>query len=241
MEKNIDGELLNVPEHVAIIMDGNGRWAKRFHMPRTFGHKKGAANVEKICEIADDIGIKYLTIYAFSTENWKRPDDEVSTLMDLFYKYLVDFLDRVMRNNMRMRIIGDRQGLSQRILDAIDRIETQSAKNTGMQFTIAINYGSRDEMLRAMKKMVSDGHTDPEEYSEELFASYLDTAQLPDPDLVIRTSGEQRISNYLLWQIAYSEFYFTDTLWPEFGREDLLEAIRAFSGRDRRYGGVKNA
>jgi len=240
MEKMINGELLNVPRHVAIIMDGNGRWAKRYHMPRTFGHKRGASVVEKTCENADEIGIKYLTLYAFSTENWKRPDEEVGTLMDLFYKYLVDFLDRVMKNNIRVRVIGERSRLSSKILKAVDNIEQRSRNNDGLQFTIAINYGSRDEMIRAMKKMAADGHTDPDEITEELFSSYLDTAELPDPDLLIRTSGEQRISNYLLWQIAYSELYFAPVLWPEFDREALLDAVRAYSRRDRRYGGVKN-
>jgi len=239
MQKMIDGELLNVPRHVAIIMDGNGRWAKRFHMPRTFGHKRGASVVEKTCENADEIGIKYLTLYAFSTENWKRPEEEVGTLMDLFYKYLVDFLDRVMKNNIRVRVIGERSRLSSKILQAVDNIEQRSKNNDGLQFTIAINYGSRDEMIRAMKKMAADGHTDPGEITEELFSSYLDTAEIPDPDLLIRTSGEQRISNYLLWQIAYAELYFTPVLWPEFDRNALIDAVRAYSRRDRRYGGVK--
>lgn len=230
-----------MPQHVAIIMDGNGRWAKKRHMPRTYGHTKGAANVESICEIADDLGIRYLTIYAFSTENWSRPQNEVSTLMDLFYRYLVDFLERVMQHNMRMRIIGRRDGLSDKILGAIDNIETKSKNNTGLQFTIAINYGSRDEMIRAMQKMLADGYTDPAKITPELYESYLDTAELPDPDLLIRTSGEERISNYLLWQIAYSELYFTPVLWPDFGRGDLVAAIREYTKRDRRFGGVKNA
>ena len=239
MEKIIDGERLNIPEHVAIIMDGNGRWAKQRMMPRNYGHKVGAENVEQICEDAWDLGIKYLTVYAFSTENWKRPQAEVDTLMKLFYKYLVEYLGRIMKNNMCVRIIGDRSGLSDKINEAIDRLEAESAANTGLNFTIALNYGSRDEMIRAMRRMVSDGHTDPDEITEALFNSYLDTGILPDPDLVIRTSGEQRISNYLLWQIAYSELYFTDVAWPDFNKAKLIEAIREYTRRDRRFGGVK--
>ncbi len=238
MERTIDGELLNIPQHVAIIMDGNGRWARQHHRPRTFGHKKGAAIVEQICDDAWELGIKYLTLYAFSTENWKRPADEVTTLMGLFHQYLVSYLDRMMKQNIRIRIIGDRRGLSQQILDDIERDERESAGNTGLQFNIALNYGSRDEMIRAMQKMAADGHTKPEEITPELFSSYLDTAGMPDPDLLIRTSGEQRISNYLLWQIAYSELYFTPVLWPDFNRDVLLDAIRAYSKRDRRFGGV---
>lgn len=239
MEKIIDGERLNVPEHVAIIMDGNGRWAKQRMMPRNYGHKVGAENVEQICEDAWNLGIKYLTVYAFSTENWKRPQTEVDTLMKLFYKYLVEYLGRIMKNNMCVRIIGDRSGLSDKINEAIDRLEAESASNTGLNFTIALNYGSRDEMIRAMRRMVSDGHTDSEEITEALFNSYLDTSMLPDPDLVIRTSGEQRISNYMLWQIAYSELYFTDAAWPDFDKAELIEAIREYTRRDRRFGGVK--
>ncbi len=239
MEKMIDGERLNVPQHVAIIMDGNGRWARQRMMPRNYGHKVGAENVEQICEDAWNLGIKYLTVYAFSTENWKRPQAEVDTLMKLFYKYLVEYLERIMKNNMCVRIIGDRNGLSDKINEAIDRLEEESAGNTGLNFTIALNYGSRDEMIRAMRRMVSDGHSDPDSISEEVFNSYLDTSMLPDPDLVIRTSGEQRISNYLLWQIAYSELYFTDAAWPDFDRQHLIEAIREFTHRDRRFGGVK--
>ncbi len=239
MEKIIDGERLNVPAHVAIIMDGNGRWARQRMMPRNYGHKVGAETVEQICEDAWDIGIKYLTVYAFSTENWKRPQAEVDTLMKLFYKYLVEYLERIMKNNMCVRIIGDRSGLSDRINDAIDRLEEKSAANTGLNFTIALNYGSRDEMIRAMRRMAADGITEPEKITEEVFGRYLDTAVLPDPDLVIRTSGEQRISNYLLWQIAYSELYFTDIAWPDFNKAHLIEAIREYTRRDRRFGGVK--
>jgi len=239
MERNIDGELLDVPAHVAIIMDGNGRWAKMHHRPRTFGHKRGAARVKELCNIAWDLGVKYLTLYAFSTENWKRPQDEVSTLMELFYQYLSDQLANIMQNNIRIRIIGEREGLSDKVLGAIEHDEKMSENNDGLQFNIALNYGSRNEMIRAMRKMIADGGTDPSLIDEKLFESYLDTAGMPDPDLVIRTSGEQRISNYLLWQIAYSELYFTPVMWPDFDRDALVDAIRAYSARDRRFGGVK--
>ncbi|MGN0204856.1 MAG: isoprenyl transferase [Coprococcus sp.] len=238
MEKIIDGEKLNVPEHVAIILDGNGRWAKKRFMPRNYGHMQGAKTVEDMCEVIWNLGVKYFTVYAFSTENWKRPQSEVDALMKLLRNYLVDCLERTAKNNMRVRVIGDKTGLSPDIAAAIEELEAASSVNTGLNFTIAINYGSRDEMIRAMKKMLADGHTDPEELTEELFAAYLDTAGMPDPDLVIRTSGEQRVSNFLLWQLAYSEFYFTPVLWPDYNRETMIEALRAYSKRDRRFGGV---
>ena len=238
MERIIDGEKLNVPEHVAIILDGNGRWAKKRLMPRNYGHLQGAKTVEEMCEVIWNLGVKYFTVYAFSTENWKRPQSEVDALMKLLRNYLVDCLERTAKNNMRVRVIGDKTGLSPDIAAAIEELEAASSVNTGLNFTIAINYGSRDEMIRAMKKMLADGHTDPEELTEELFESYLDTAGMPDPDLFIRTSGEQRVSNFLLWQLAYSEFYFTPVLWPDYNRDTMIEALRAYSKRDRRFGGV---
>ena len=241
MEKMIDGEMLNVPEHVAIILDGNGRWAKKRFMPRNYGHMQGAKTVEDMCEVSRDLGIKYFTVYAFSTENWKRPQSEVDALMKLLRKYMVDCLERTAKNNMRVRVIGDKTGLSEDIQKSIADVEEASAGNTGLNFTIAINYGSRDEMIRAMKKLAADcaaGKQDPEEITEQVVASYLDTAGMPDPDLVIRTSGEQRVSNFLLWQLAYSEFYFTPVLWPDYKKETMIEAIRAYSKRDRRFGGV---
>ena len=206
----LDG--LKIPQHVSIILDGNGRWAKSKGMPRTYGHTMGAKNIEQICMDADDIGIKYLTVYAFSTENWNRPSSEVAALMRLLNFYLKTIGKKAMKNNMRMRIIGDREGLSDDIRRAIDDIEELTKNNTGLQFLIAINYGSRNEMIRAMKKMLTDykkGDFKEEELNEEKFASYLDTADVPDPDLMIRTSGEERLSNYLMWQHAYCEFYFT--------------------------------
>ena len=241
MEREIDGRILNVPEHVAIILDGNGRWAKKRFMPRNYGHAQGSKNVEKMCEVAWDLGIKYFTVYAFSTENWKRPQKEVNTLMKLLRDYLTDCIERTSKNNMRVRILGDKTGLSEDIRQAIDELEVVSAKNTGLNFSIALNYGSRDEMVRAMRKMsrdVASGNLAPEAITEKVFESYLDTAQIPDPDLMIRTSGEQRLSNFLLWQLAYTEFYFTDVLWPDFGRDDLVRAIEQYNSRERRFGGV---
>ncbi len=235
-------EGLKIPTHVSIILDGNGRWAKSKGMPRTYGHTMGAKNIEQICMDADDIGIKYLTVYAFSTENWNRPSSEVAALMKLLFHYLRTIGKKAMKNNMRMRIIGDQEGLPDDIREAIVALEDLTKENTGLQFQIAINYGSRDEMLRGMKKMLADYKEEKfsiEELDEALYASYLDTADIPDPDLMIRTSGEERLSNYLLWQHAYSEFYFTKVPWPDFKREDLLEAIRAYTSRDRRYGAIK--
>lgn len=242
MEKEINGKILNIPQHVAIILDGNGRWAKRRMMPRNYGHTQGSKNVEKMCEVAWNMGIKYLTVYAFSTENWKRPQSEVDTLMKLLRNYLKDCIKRTTKNNMRVRILGDKTGLSEDIRQAIDELEEVSAKNTGLNFSIALNYGSRDEMVRAMRKMAADienGKLISKDIDEKCFESYLDTADIPDPDLMIRTSGEERLSNFLLWQLAYSEFYFTDVLWPDFNEKELARAIEAYNGRERRFGGVK--
>lgn len=242
MEREIDGEMMNIPQHVAIILDGNGRWAKKRFMPRNYGHAQGSKNVEKMCEVAWNLGIKYFTVYAFSTENWKRPQSEVDTLMKLLRDYLKDCIKRTSKNNMRVRILGDKTGLSDDIREAIEELERVSAQNTGLNFSIALNYGSRDEITRAVRHLaqdVKDGALAPEAVDETCIASYLDTADIPDPDLLIRTSGEERLSNFLLWQLAYSEFYFTDTLWPDFDRAALIDAIRAYNHRDRRYGGVK--
>ncbi|MBQ3600680.1 MAG: isoprenyl transferase [Lachnospiraceae bacterium] len=231
-----------IPQHVAIILDGNGRWAKKRFMPRNMGHVQGAKTVEKVCEDAYDLGIKYLTVYAFSTENWKRSEDEIGALMKLLDKYLQDCLERSSKNNMRVRVIGDVTRLSTGLQEKIAELEEKSSVNTGLNFTVALNYGGRDEMIRAMKKMVNDvenNNISAEDISEEKFSSYLDTKGIPDPDLMIRTSGEQRISNFLLWQMAYSEFYFTDVLWPDFDKSELEKAIAHYAKRDRRYGGVK--
>lgn len=242
MEKIIDGEKLNIPEHVAIIMDGNGRWAKKRLMPRNFGHKAGAKTVEQICEDAHDLGIKYLTVYAFSTENWKRSVEEVTGIMNLLRNYLVDCIERASKNNMRVRIIGDRTALDKDIVEKIEELEEKTACYDGLNFTIALNYGGRDEIRRAVTKIAEDtrsGKLLESNIDESLISSYLDTRDMPDPDLLIRTSGELRLSNYLIWQLAYTEFYFTDVLWPDFSKKDLEDAIRYFNGRDRRYGGVK--
>ncbi len=235
-------EDLKIPQHIAIIMDGNGRWAKKRHLPRTAGHIQGAKTVEQIIEDCDDLGVKYLTVYAFSTENWKRPADEVKALMNLLRDYMKTCIRRVNKNNMTVRVIGDKTKLDQDIQDKIAELEEISAKNTGITFTIAINYGSRDEIVRATTRMLEDcknGDLLPSEMSEDVFSGYLDTAGMPDPDLMIRTSGELRLSNYLLWQLAYSEFYFTDCAWPDFNKKELIKAIEFFNGRDRRFGGVK--
>ena len=235
---------MKIPQHVAIILDGNGRWAKSKGMPRNYGHTVGAKNVETVCQAAHDMGIKYLTLYAFSTENWKRSAEEVGALMQLFRFYMVRLLKVASANNVRVKMIGDRTRFDQDIIDGINRLESETKDNTGLTFVIAVNYGGRDEITRAMKKLAADcaaGKQDPEEITEQVVASYLDTAGMPDPDLLIRTSGEIRLSNYLLWQLAYTEIYVTDCLWPDFDQEELEKAIMAYNRRDRRYGGVKQA
>ena len=233
---------MNVPKHVAIILDGNGRWAKAKGMPRNYGHTAGAKNVETVCQAAHDLGVKYVTMYAFSTENWNRPEGEVEALMKLLESYLKNCIKTADKNNMRVRVIGDTTRLSERFQERIRELEAASAKNDGLNLQIAINYGSRDEMTRAMRRMSEDvaaGKRKPEEITESVFEEYLDTAGIPDPDLLIRTSGELRLSNFLLWQLAYSEFYFTDVPWPDFKKEELVKAIEKYNERDRRYGGVK--
>ncbi|NLL93816.1 MAG: isoprenyl transferase [Clostridiales bacterium] len=240
-KKNIDTSNMRIPNHVAIILDGNGRWAKKHLMPRNYGHKKGAQTVETICEDAFNIGIKYLTVYAFSTENWNRPEKEVSALMKLLEDYLTDSIVRSTKNNMKVRIIGDKSKLREVLQEKISLLEDATRNNTGLNFTIAINYGSRDEMIRAVKKMASDVSMNKlavTDITDKIFETYLDTNDIPDPDLLIRTSGEQRLSNYLLWQLAYTEFYFTDCLWPDFDKFELLKAVEQYNKRDRRYGKV---
>jgi undecaprenyl diphosphate synthase len=234
---------MKIPRHVAIILDGNGRWAKSKGMPRNYGHTVGAKNVETVCQAADELGIEYLTLYAFSTENWNRPASEVEALMKLLESYLKNCIRTAEKNNMRVRVIGEIGRLSEKFQQRIRELEIASAKNTGLNLTIAINYGSRDEMLRAMRHMLADvreGKLSEDAIDETVFASYLDTRDLPDPDLLIRTSGEQRLSNYLLWQLAYSEFYFTEVPWPDFHKKELEDAVEAYNNRDRRFGGVKD-
>ena len=242
MKREINGELLNVPEHVAVIMDGNGRWAKKRFLPRNYGHAEGAKALEAIFENCDKLGIKYLTVYAFSTENWKRSVEEVTGIMNLFRKYLVDSIERSNNSNMKVNLIGKREGLPEDIVQKMDDLERETAGNTGLQFHIAINYGGRDEIVRAVKKIMKDadaGKISADDIDESLFAEYLDTKGVPDPDLLIRTSGEERTSNFLPWQLAYSEFYFTDTLWPDFDMDSLIEAVRYYNKRERRFGDAK--
>lgn len=230
-----------VPEHVAIILDGNGRWAKKRGMPRNYGHVQGAKNVEVVCRAAWNMGIKYLTVYAFSTENWNRPQDEVDALMKLLNKYMRNCQKTAKKNNMKVRVIGDRSGLSEEIQRDIAALEEATKDYDGLNFTIALNYGGRDELTRAVKKIaasVESGEIRPEEITEDMISTSLDTAEIPDPDLMIRTSFELRISNYLLWQLAYSEFYFTEVPWPDFDEEELRKAVAAYALRDRRFGKV---
>ncbi|MEF9945726.1 MAG: isoprenyl transferase [Lachnospiraceae bacterium] len=233
---------MNVPQHIAIILDGNGRWAKKKNMPRNYGHAQGSKNVERICEDAYKMGVKYLTVYAFSTENWNRPDSEVDALMTLLRNYMKTCLKTAERNRMKVRAIGDLEGLDDDIRGRIAELEEASKENDGLHFQIAINYGSRDEILRATKRMLTDckkGKLEPEDFGQKQFESYLDTAGIPDPDLLIRTSGEMRLSNFLLWQLAYTEIYVTDVLWPDFTKKELGKAIEQYNSRDRRYGKVK--
>ena len=233
---------MKVPQHVAIILDGNGRWAKAKGMPRNYGHAQGSKNVERICEEAWRMGIKYLTVYAFSTENWNRPKDEVDALMKLLRNYMKTCLKTAAKNDMKVRVIGDIEPLDEDIKKRIGELEAATVDNGGLNFTIALNYGSRDEMTRAARRMAqdcADGKLDPDKIDESVFESYLDTHGIPDPDLMIRTSGEQRLSNYLLWQLAYSEFYFTDVPWPDFTKEELVKAVEEYNHRHRRFGGVE--
>ena len=232
---------MRVPNHIAIILDGNGRWAKKRGMPRSFGHVKGCENLEDICEVAKELGVKYLTVYAFSTENWKRSKEEVDGLMKLFRNYLKKCIKISQKNNMRVKVIGDITAFDSDIQESIKKLEDFSKDFTDLHFQIALNYGSRDEITRAVNRMLEDQKAGKLEtpVSEDTISDYLDTAGIPDPDLMIRTSGELRLSNYLLWQLAYSEFYFTDVPWPVFKKEELIKAIEKYNERDRRYGGVK--
>lgn len=232
---------MRVPNHIAIILDGNGRWAKKRGMPRSFGHVKGCENLEDICEVAKELGVKYLTVYTFSTENWKRSKEEVDGLMKLFRNYLKKCIKISQKNNMRVKVIGDITAFDSDIQESIEKLEDFSKDFTDLHFQIALNYGSRDEITRAVNRMLEDQKAGKLEtpVSEDTISGYLDTAGLPDPDLMIRTSGELRLSNYLLWQLAYSEFYFTDVPWPDFKKEELVKAIEKYNERDRRYGGVK--
>lgn len=235
-------ENLKIPQHVAIILDGNGRWAKSKGMPRNYGHVKGAANIEPICRAADKMGIKYLTVYLFSTENWKRDKSEIDALMKLFHSYMKHAKKDAADNNMKCRVIGDPTPLDDDLKASLVDLVESSKDNTGLNFTLAINYGSRDEITRGMRKMCEDYRSgkiaSPDDITEKLISSYLDTKEIPDPDLLIRTSGEERLSNYLMWQLAYAELYFTKVPWPAFSKKDLEDAVIEYNHRHRRFGGL---
>ena len=232
---------LQVPSHVAIIMDGNGRWARRRGMPRKMGHVEGCKVVEQTVRDAADLGISYLTVYAFSTENWKRSEDEVSALMQLFRIYIKKLLKVATEKNVKVVMIGERSRFAPDLIEGLNELEEKTKDNTRKTFVIAINYGARDALRRGMTRMAQDvkeGKLEPDSITEQTINGYLDTAGLPDPDLLIRTSGELRLSNFLLWQLAYTELYVTDVLWPDFNKDCLVEAIRSYGKRERRFGGV---
>ena len=242
IKKNPPVEPEKMPVHIAFIMDGNGRWAKKRGMPRTFGHTEGARNFRRIMRYCKDIGVKCISFYAFSTENWSRPKNEVDALMTLLRNYMKTCLKTAAKNDMKIRVIGDIEPLDENIKSRIKELEEATVNNGGLNFTIALNYGSRDEITRAVKKIAEDcreGKINPDSITEKTVNEYLDTHDIPDPDLMIRTSGEQRLSNYLLWQLAYSEFYFTDVPWPAFTKEELIKAIEEYNHRHRRFGGVE--
>ena len=233
---------MEIPKHVAIILDGNGRWARAKGLPRNAGHVQGAKVVEDMCEITYNMGIQYFTVYAFSTENWSRPKDEVDALMKLLRNYMVNAKKRANKNNMCVRVIGDKTGLDKDLQESIRDLEESTKNNTGLHFQIAINYGGRDEITRAVRRLsadVAEGKLEADSITDETINSYLDTAGLPDPDLLIRTCGEQRISNFLLWQLAYTEFYFCDKAWPDFNKKELELAIESYNTRNRKFGGLK--
>src|SRR5262245_44707189 len=241
MTSNAKGETKAPPRHVAIIMDGNGRWAKARMLPRVMGHRAGVAAVRTIVRAAQEIGIEYLTLYGFSSENWKRPVTEVNDLMGLLRMYIKDDLEELHNQGVEVRVIGAKTRLEGDIIDLIEHAQTRTRGNPKLKFVIAFNYGGQDEIVEAARRVAEDvanGTLKPEGVNRETFASYLATAGIPDTDLVIRTSGERRLSNFLIWQTAYAEFVFTDTLWPDFSKAHLLAAVREFQGRDRRFGGL---
>ncbi|WP_449024892.1 isoprenyl transferase [Peptostreptococcus stomatis] len=237
-----DINLDKVPAHIAIIMDGNGRWAKSRFMPRTYGHKVGVETIRKVVKECSRLGVKYLTLYAFSTENWKRPKDEVSALMGLLVKYLRNELEELHKNNVKILTIGDISKLPQACIEELDHAKEKTKDNRGLVMSLALNYGGRNDLVNAVKKIsqeVVDGKISVDDIGDDLISSHLSTKESPDPDLVVRTSGEQRLSNFLLWELAYSEFYFTDIHWPDFDEKELQKAIFAYQSRDRRFGGIK--
>jgi len=227
---------LKIPSHIAIIMDGNGRWARQRGLPRVIGHRAGMKALTRIVEASSELGIKYLTVYSFSTENWKRPRTEVSALFSLLKEYVRKEGERLVKNNVKVNILGDISPLPESAKESVKEILKKTSDNTGLIFNIALNYGSRQEIIRAVNRIISDGI---KKVDEKIFRRYLYTADIPDPDLIIRTSGEKRLSNFLLFQSSYSELYITETLWPDFDKEKLIEAIKDFSSRKRRYGGVE--
>lgn len=232
----------NIPKHIAIIMDGNGRWAEAKGKKRQSGHKQGSKTLETICKQAYELGIEYITAYAFSTENWARPKEEIDNLMRLLRQYLKTSLKNASKDNIKVRVIGDKTGLDEDIIDSINKLEEGSKNNTGLRLQIALNYGGRDEITRMTKKIAYDIKNDKiniDSINQELIGRYLDTTDIPDPDLLIRTSGEMRLSNFLLWQLAYTEFYFVEKHWPDFDINDLKDAIKYYNKVDRRYGKVK--
>lgn len=241
-DKKKSGEILNVPAHVGIIMDGNGRWASKRGFPRKFGHREGAKTFRTITKACRDMGVKYVTYYAFSTENWSRPEDEVEAIMDLFEKYLDEVKDFI-EENIRIRFIGDRSVLKPTLLEKMDDTEKTSENFTAMDCLLAINYGGRDEITRAVKNIagkVKNGELSVDDINEQLVTDSLDTSFAPPVDLIIRSGGEERLSNFLIWQAAYAEYYFTDVLWPDFSKKELENALKAYSDRNRRFGGVKS-
>lgn len=231
-----------LPEHIAIIMDGNGRWASKRGLPRSAGHREGANNLKRIVSECNKIGIKYLTVFAFSTENWSRPKSEVDTLMSLLLEFLRNADKELSGQNIRIRIIGESNGLSAEIIQEIDRVVCKTESNTALNLVIALNYGSRNEIVQAavsIARKIQSGTIKPEDINEKMFSGYLYTADIPDPDLIIRPSGENRLSNFLLWQSSYAEFWYSNALWPDFNKNDLYQAIADYQGRNRRYGGIK--
>ena len=237
-----DINLDKVPAHIAIIMDGNGRWAKSRFMPRTYGHKVGVETIRKVVKECSRLGVKYLTLYAFSTENWKRPQEEVSALMGLLVKYLRNELEELHKNNVKILTIGDISKLPQAFIEELELAKEKTKDNRGLVMSLALNYGGRNDLVNAVKNIsqeVVDGKISVEDIGDDLISSHLSTKESPDPDLVVRTSGEQRLSNFLLWELAYSEFYFADIHWPDFDEKELQKAIFAYQSRDRRFGGIK--
>ena len=237
-----DINLDKVPAHIAIIMEGNGRWAKSRFMPRTYGHKVGVETIRKVVKECSRLGVKYLTLYAFSTENWKRPKEEVSALMGLLVKYLRNELEELHKNNVKILTIGDISKLPQVCIEELDLAKEKTKDNRGLVMSLALNYGGRNDLVNAVKNIsqeVVDGKISVDDIGDDLISSHLSTKESPDPDLVVRTSGEQRLSNFLLWELAYSEFYFADIHWPDFDEKELQKAIFAYQSRDRRFGGIK--